>query len=479
MQTNISKEFDNQPEVAVAEEILRKCVHCGFCLATCPTYNILGDELDSPRGRIYQIKQVLEGTEADAGTQLHLDRCLTCRNCETTCPSGVEYGRLLDVGRQVVEQRVDRPFSQRVVRELIQQVLPYPSRIGPLVKLGQWMRPLLPAKLAASIPHRSALVHEFAVDALTEGAGDTATAVPAGVTSRRMVLLDGCVQPSMAPLTNNVAIGVLGRLGIEVVSGQSVCCGAINHHLNDADRAREFARKNIDMWWAEVEAGAEAILITASGCGSMVKDYSHLFENDPVYREKAAKIAAMTRDISEVLLSLGADAIRDKAFNGELNIAKVKEHVKLKRRELKQHKRSGQAEDGFDPDLAGSGEHAANTGLQPLPGPLVAFHPPCSLQHGQKLGGQIESLLGDLGFTLSVFDDSQECCGSAGTYSIFQPKISSTLKAKKIANLQKASPDVIATANVGCQLHLQSVTDTPVIHWVELLGAALPARVSA
>jgi len=269
MQTNIAKEFKGQPEVAVAEEILRKCVHCGFCLATCPTYNILGDELDSPRGRIYQIKQVLEGTVADAGTQLHLDRCLTCRNCETTCPSGVEYGRLLDIGRQVVEQRVERSFKERLLRTLIQQVLPYPSRIGPLVKIGQWMKPVLPAKLAASIPHRSgsSITNEGSIDVQTDGSGEATTTPQTAVPTRRMVLLDGCVQPSMAPLTNSVAISVLGRLGIEVVSGQSVCCGAINHHLNDADRAREFARKNIDMWWAEVEAGAEAVLITASEHG--------------------------------------------------------------------------------------------------------------------------------------------------------------------------------------------------------------------
>jgi len=465
MQTNIAKEFEGQPQIVAAEEILRKCVHCGFCLATCPTYNILGDELDSPRGRIYQIKQVLEGTAADAGTQLHLDRCLTCRNCETTCPSGVEYGRLLDVGRQVVEERVERPFKQRLLRKMVQQVLPYPSRIGPLVKLGQWMKPLLPTKIAASIPHRSGLVDTFAVDTAS---GEPLPIVQGEVTARpvrRMVLLDGCVQPAMAPLTNSVAIAVLERLGIEVVSGQSVCCGAIDHHLNDVDRARDFARKNIDSWWSQIEAGAEAVLITASGCGSMVKDYAHLFENDPVYREKAEKIVAMTRDISEVLLSIGAQTICKDAMNGKLNLSKVKEIVHHKRSELMRHKRSGNA-----PDRALTDEGLALK---------VAFHPPCSLQHGQKLSGQIESLLTALGFTLTAFDDSEECCGSAGTYSIFQPKISSTLKAKKIANIEKSVPDVIATANIGCQLHLQSVTDTPVIHWIELLGAALPAKVDA
>ena len=458
MQTNIAKEFKGQPEVVAAEEILRKCVHCGFCLATCPTYNIIGDELDSPRGRIYQIKQVLEGTAVDAGTQLHLDRCLTCRNCETTCPSGVEYGRLLDIGRQVVEQRVDRPLGQRLVRKLVQQVLPYPSRIGPLVKLGQLIKPVLPSKIAASIPHRFELAEASGVDG-----NRTIVSTEAGASRPRMLLLDGCVQPSMAPLTNSVAISVLNRLGIEVVSGQSVCCGAIDHHLNDVERARDFARSNIDTWWAEIEAGAEAVLITASGCGSMVKDYGHLFENDPVYSEKAKKIVALTKDISEVLLSMGAEAICSNALNGKLNISKVKEAVELKRRELKYHKRS---EDSQDSLVAEKPQQLR-----------VAFHPPCSLQHGQKLSGQIESLLAELGFTLTEFDDAQECCGSAGTYSIFQPKISSTLKAKKIANLHKSSPDVIATANIGCQLHLQSVTDTPVIHWIELLGAALPARV--
>ena len=477
MQTNISKEFEGNPEVVAAEEILRKCVHCGFCLATCPTYNILGDELDSPRGRIYQIKQVLEGTAADAGTQLHLDRCLTCRNCETTCPSGVEYGRLLDVGRQIVEERVERPLGQRLMRKMIQQVLPYPSRVGPLVKLGQLMKPVLPAKLAASVPHRFTMVDAVARDTPAIDSNQSSAGLQTGVSSRRMVLLEGCVQPSMAPLTNTVAINVLKRLGIEVVSGQSVCCGAIDHHLNDADRARDFARKNIDMWWAEVELGAEAVLITASGCGSMVKDYAHLFENDPEYREKAAKITAMTRDISEVLLSAGAQVICNEAFNGELNVSKVREHVEIKRRELMQHKRSDNSLSGVDHNAEGKTGNDLQQKSQ-LPQLRVAFHPPCSLQHGQKLSGQIESLLAELGFTLTTFDDAQECCGSAGTYSIFQPKISSTLKAKKIANLQKSSPHVIATANIGCQLHLQSVTDTPVIHWVELLGAALPVQVS-
>jgi len=302
METNIAKQYRDLPDVQAAESILRKCVHCGFCLATCPTYNLLGDELDSPRGRIYQIKQVLEGVEADSSTQLHLDRCLTCRNCETTCPSGVEYGHLLDVGRQVVEDQVERPLGQRLLRFMIKQVLPYPSRIGPL-----------------------------------------------------------------------------GRLGIHVTQGESVCCGAIHQHLNDADPALDKARRNIDLWWPHIENGAEAILITASGCGSMVKDYAHLLSDDAQYNE------------------------------------------------------------GFS----------------------VAFHPPCSMQHGQKLQGRIEALLEGLGFKLLPFDDSQECCGSAGTYSIFQPKISSTLKAKKIANIHSVSPSVIATANIGCQLHLQSVTDIP------------------
>jgi len=454
METNIAKQYRDSPDVQAAENILRKCVHCGFCLATCPTYNLLGDELDSPRGRIYQIKQVLEGVEADRSTQLHLDRCLTCRNCETTCPSGVEYGHLLDVGRQVVEGQVERPLGQRMLRFMIKQVLPYPSRIGPLMRIGQFVRPVLPKRFAASIPVRQQIA-------------STNTQDEKNNKPRSMILLDGCVQPSMAPATNAAAIRVLGRLGIHVTQGESVCCGAIHQHLNDADPALDMARRNIDLWWPHVENGAEAILITASGCGSMVKDYGHLLSDDDQYCDKAAKIAAISRDIGEVLLSLGAKDILTNALAGTLEISPVESAVALRQGELRTALGPGHGPD-VPEQTTNSSNAVDNEGFS------VAFHPPCSLQHGQKLQGRIEALLEGLGFKLLPFDDSQECCGSAGTYSIFQPKISSTLKAKKIANIHSVSPSVIATANIGCQLHLQSVTQTPVMHWIELLDAALP-----
>ena len=452
METNIAKQYRDLPEVQAAENILRKCVHCGFCLATCPTYNLLGDELDSPRGRIYQIKQVLEGVEADSGTQLHLDRCLTCRNCETTCPSGVEYGHLLDVGRQVVERQVERPLGQRLLRFMIKQVLPYPSRIGPLMRIGQFFRPVLPARFAASVPVRQQVTQQ--VDGMDAHAS---TADADNQKPRTMIMLDGCVQPSMAPATNAAAVRVLGRLGIRVVQGKSVCCGAIHQHLNDADPALDMARRNIDLWWPLIDQGAEAVLITASGCGSMVKDYAHLLADDPQYRDKAAKITAITQDVGEVLLSLGASDILTTAFAGKLDTERVDSAVRVRQREL---------------------SAALDTTLSSDDRFTVAFHPPCSLQHAQKLTGRIEGLLAGLGFTLTPFDDSQECCGSAGTYSIFQPKISSALKAKKIANIHSVSPSVIATANIGCQLHLQSATQTPVMHWIELLDAALPSTVN-
>ena len=456
METNIAKQYRDSPDVQAAENILRKCVHCGFCLATCPTYNLLGDELDSPRGRIYQIKQVLEGVEADQSTQLHLDRCLTCRNCETTCPSGVEYGHLLDVGRQVVEDQVERPLGQRMLRFMIKQVLPYPSRIGPLMRIGQFVRPVLPARFAASIPVRQQVA---SIDIPAENKKQ-----------RSMILLDGCVQPSMAPATNAATIRVLGRLGIHVVQGESVCCGAIHQHLNDADPALDMARRNIDLWWPHVENGAEAILITASGCGSMVKDYGHLLSDDDQYSDKAAKIAAITQDIGEVLLSLGAKDILANAFAGTLDTAQIESAVAVRQGELR-----SALGPGHGPDVPEKTTDASIADSDP--GFAIAFHPPCSLQHGQKLQGRVETLLEGLGFRLLPFDDSQECCGSAGTYSIFQPKISSALKAKKIANIHSVSPSVIATANIGCQLHLQSVTQTPVMHWIELLDAALPVTV--
>jgi len=405
MQTSIAPELANDTRVIDAEKTLRKCVHCGFCLATCPTYNLLGDELDSPRGRIYLIKQVVEGHKPTAETLKHLDRCLTCRNCETTCPSGVEYGHLLDNGRSLVEEQVDRSLKDRFLRRAVLSVLPYSRRITPLLKLGQLVRSVLPASLGASIP-------------LKQQAG----LWPSNSHQRTMLVLGGCVQPSMTPATNTAAARVLDALGIKLINVAAVgCCGAVHFHLNEQSDARVFMRRNIDAWWPLIEAGAESIITTASGCGVMVKDYGHALKDDAQYADKAARVSSLCKDIIEVLQL--EDLSQFKVRSGEL-------------------------------------------------GP-IAFHPPCTLQHGQKLPMAAENLLTALGFNLVPVADSHTCCGSAGTYSLFQPELSRKLRENKIANLTENNPEIIATANIGCQLQLQSGTGKAVLHWIELLDRIL------
>ena len=405
MQTSIAPELANDPRVVDAEKTLRKCVHCGFCLATCPTYNLLGDELDSPRGRIYLIKQVVEGHKPTAETLTHLDRCLTCRSCETTCPSGVEYGHLLDNGRSLVEEQVGRTLRHRLLRKAILVFLPYPKRVGPIVKLGQWVRSALPASIGNSVPPKQQ-VGQW----------------PTSDHQRTMLVLGGCVQPSMAPATNAAAARVLNALGIKLINTESAgCCGAVHFHLNEQSDAREFIKRNIDAWWPFVEAGAESIITTASGCGVMVKDYGHVLKDDVQYAQKAERISSLCKDIVEVL----------------------------------------QAE-----DLSKFKARASEFGS-------IAFHPPCTLQHGQKLPMVTENLLTTLGFNLVPVSNSHICCGSAGTYSIFQPKLSHELRENKIAALTANEPEIIATANIGCQLHLQSGTGRVVVHWIELLDQIL------
>jgi len=405
MQTSIAPQLANDPRVVDAEKTLRKCVHCGFCLATCPTYNLLGDELDSPRGRIYLIKQVVEGHTPTEQTLRHLDRCLSCRSCETTCPSGVEYGHLLDNGRSLVEEQVDRPHKTRLLRKAILHFLPYAKRVAPIVRLGQLLRSVLPRSLRVSVP-------------LKQQAGSW----PATQHQRTMLVLDGCVQPSMAPATNAATARVLGALGVTLVTAKTAgCCGAIHFHLNEQDGAKDFMRRNIDAWWPHIEAGAESIITTASGCGVMVKDYGYILRDDAQYAEKAAQVSALCKDVVEVLQA--EDLPRFKARANEL-------------------------------------------------GP-IAFHPPCTLQHGQKLPMVTETLLGTLGFNLVPVADTHMCCGSAGTYSIFQPELSHRLRDNKVAALTANEPDIIATANIGCQLHLQSGTGKAVLHWVELLDKIL------
>ena len=396
MQTQLADFIKDTEAGQEAEDILRSCVHCGFCNATCPTYQLLGDELDGPRGRIYLIKQLLEGEAATADTQLHLDRCLTCRSCETTCPSGVKYSRLLDIGREIVGQRVVRLWRERLVRRLLLSNLSEPRRFARLAAIGQRLRPLLPQHLQAKLPPRQAC-----------------ESWPAVKQQRRMLILQGCVQPALAPRINAAAAKVLDRLGISL-EPIDMCCGALAYHLNEQSEGLERMRRVIDICWPHVQKGIEAIVITASGCGVTIKDYGLLLKNDPIYAGKAERIAALSKDISEVLM------VEDLSV------------------------------------------------LQPVTR-KIAFHSPCTLQHGQQLNGVVENLLTRLGFTLTVVADSHLCCGSAGTYSILQPEIAVRLQTAKVEALQAEQPELIATANIGCWLQLQEKANVPVLHWVELL----------
>jgi glycolate oxidase iron-sulfur subunit len=412
MQTNLADFIRDTPDGRDADSILRKCVHCGFCTATCPTYQILGDELDGPRGRIYLMKQVLEGAPVTDKTQLHLDRCLTCRSCETTCPSGVHYSRLLDIGRRVVEERVKRGPADRFVRAALRAVVPRPLIFDALVNAARMMRPLLPRTLREKVPPE------------VRPAGP----LPRASHPRRMLVLRGCVQPTLSPATNAAAARVLDRLGITLeAASEAGCCGAVSYHLTAEDEARGYMRRNVDAWWPHVEAGTEAIVITASGCGTLVKDYGHHLARDARYAEKAARISELTRDISEIILER-ADDLR---------------------------------------------------ALVPRPcAPIprkVAFHPPCTLQHGLKIRGEIERLLLSLGVDLVPVRDAHLCCGSAGTYSLLHPELAEQLRDNKLAALTAGDPAEIVTANIGCQHHLQHATDKPVRHWIELVDELLGA----
>ena len=420
MQTRIAAEYSDLPGIDAADAILRSCVHCGFCNATCPTYLELGDERDGPRGRIYLIKQLLEGYDVTTRTQTHLDRCLTCRNCETTCPSGVQYGRLLDIGRDLVERQVRRPFPQRLARWLLKLIVPHRRRFGALLAVGRLLRPVLPAALRGKIPTRRRR------SAAPSGVATAAAGAPVSSTGsadtqpRGMLVLDGCVQAAATPATNEAATRVLARLGIGLDSAPGAgCCGALDFHLGDHRSALRYARRNIDAWWPAIEQGAEAIAVTASGCAPMIKDYGDLLGDDSEYAAKAARVAALTKDICEVLRA----------------------------------------------------EDLAPLQLEPAAS-KIAFHCPCTLQHGQKLGGVVEDLLARAGFELAATRDPHLCCGSAGAYSLLEPEMSRTLLRKKLAALAVDRPDLIATANVGCQLHLESAAGLPVKHWIELIDDA-------
>jgi glycolate oxidase iron-sulfur subunit len=403
MQTNLAPFIKDTPEGREAEAILRKCVHCGFCTATCPTYQLLGDELDGPRGRIYLIKEVLEGKTATETTRLHLDRCLTCRACETTCPSGVEYGRLVDIGRPIVERQAPRDFAERATRYALSKGLRAKALFGTALMLGRMTRGLLPRQLARRVP-----------------AARQAGEWPAPRHARRVIVLEGCVQPSIAPGIDAALARVLDRIGIsaEAMTGGG-CCGALPFHLDAQDEGAMLARRNIDAWWPRLQAGVEAIVVTASGCGVMVKDYGHLLARDPAYAAKAKRVAALARDPVELI---GDEWKR---------VAPLIAMDRGSRR--------------------------------------VAFHPPCTLQHGMKMKGRVEELLRAMGDELVPVADAHLCCGSAGTYSILQPELATQLRRHKLASLQADRPDVIATANIGCQTHLAGGTARPVVHWIELL----------
>ena len=414
MYTQLAPQFANTPEGIEAVRILGKCVHCGFCTATCPTYQILGDELDGPRGRIYLIKQIAEGSAPTEKTRNHLDRCLTCRNCESTCPSGVQYGNLVDIGRKWVEENTPtRPLGDRLVRWALKEGLTKPGLFNSAMTLGRLVRPLMPKSLQRKIPE----ARNKALDASINP-----YARPATAHTRKMLLLEGCVQPGMLPNINSATARVLDALKIQLISApNATCCGALRYHLNDQAGGLMNAKQNIDAWWPLVESGVEAIVMTASGCGVMVKDYGHLFANDPAYAQKAKKISHLTKDISEILPS----------FQNEL--------IQL-------------------------------LGTDPKPG--VVYHPPCTLQHGQQIRGKVEGLLASIGIGVRLCADSHLCCGSAGTYSVTQPELSEQLRKNKLNHLNTACEEsgaaVIVSGNIGCITHLQQ-EDKPVLHWIEIV----------
>lgn len=401
MQTKIQAQFLQSDKGQLADKILRNCVHCGFCTATCPTYQILGDELDGPRGRIYQIKQMLEGNPVTKDTLIHLDRCLTCRACETTCPSGVEYGHLLEIGRSEVELRVKRSLPQRILRKTLLLILPYSNRFETLMKLGQLFRPILPGSLKKQIPTKIKL-----------------TKLSLKTHKRKMLILDGCVQPSLSPNINHATRKVLNSLNIELITF-SGCCGAINQHLSDEDKALVTIKNNIDRIILELEKGIDGIVVTASGCGAMFKDYPHLLRNNTQYMDKAALVAKNTFDLTEV--------INTKELKTKLNVSQ----------------------------------------------PTIAVHTPCTLQHAQKLPSNIEAIFSTCGYQLSPIKDKHLCCGSAGTYSITQPKLSEQLREQRLTGLMIGKPDLIVTANIGCLHHLNSGSTVPVRHWIEVIAEDL------
>ncbi len=414
MYTQLAPQFANTPEGIEAADILGKCVHCGFCTATCPTYQILGDELDGPRGRIYLIKQMAEGVAPTEKTRMHLDRCLTCRNCESSCPSGVQYGNLIDIGRKWAEDNTpERPLGERLTRWALKEGLTKPALFNSAMALGRLVRPLMPNGIKRKIPQAKSKALDNSTDP---------HARPTTSHDRKMLILEGCVQPGMLPNINSATARVLDALKIQLISAPTAtCCGALRYHLNDQAGGLENAKQNIDAWWPLVESGVEAIVMTASGCGVMVKDYGHLFANDPAYAVKAKKISHLTKDISEILPDLQNELIQ----------------------------------------LIGIDQKSG-----------VVYHPPCTLQHGQQIRGKVESLLSSIGIGVRLCADSHLCCGSAGTYSVTQPELSEQLRKNKLSHLnaacEESGAEVIVSGNIGCITHLQQ-EDMPVLHWIEIV----------
>jgi len=421
MQTQLAPQFAHTPEGKEAARILEKCVHCGFCTATCPTYQLLGDELDGPRGRIYLIKQIAEGQIPTEKTRAHLDRCLTCRNCESTCPSGVQYGKLVDIGRKWTEESTPpRPLTERMTRWALKEGLTRPVLFNSAMVLGRLVRPIMPTGIKRKIPSEKSKALAKNIDPYAR---------PQASHARKMLLLEGCVQPGMLPNINSATARVLDALKIQLVSASTAtCCGALRYHLNDQEGGLENAKQNIDAWWPLVEQGVEAVVMTASGCGVMVKDYGHLLAQDPNYAAKAKTISELTKDISEILPTLQNELI---------NLI------------------------GTDPKSG------------------VVYHPPCTLQHGQQIRGAVESLLGSIGVGVKLCADSHLCCGSAGTYSVTQPKLSEQLRKNKLTHLQAACEEsgakIIVSGNIGCITHLQQ-DDMPVLHWIEIVDQLITQK---
>jgi glycolate oxidase iron-sulfur subunit len=412
MQTELADFIAGTADGDEAQSIIGKCVHCGFCTATCPTYQLLGDELDGPRGRIYLMKQMLEGAPVTGKTQLHLDRCLTCRNCESTCPSGVQYSRLLDIGRRVVEERVERPAKERLLRYALTRFVPQRRLFSAAMQIGRIARPFLSARLKEKIPSYQA-----------------PRAIPDRSHSRKMLLLEGCVQPSMSPNINIATSRVLDALGVQLFTANGAgCCGAIRLHLAETEAGLEDARRNIDAWWPHIESGVDAIVMNASGCGATVKEYGHLLRDDPKYSAKAERVSALTKDLAEILPEFSERLV-----------------------------------------AIASGKHM---------GP-IAFHPPCTLQHGQKIKGAVESLLRSIGVDVFLPADAHLCCGSAGTYSISQPELAGQLRKNKLNALEAGNPEVIVSANIGCITHLGAKSQVPVRHWVEFLDDLISGKAEA